>query len=317
MPVKFLILLFICVESCAFASESDSTNSVNVSEETDLGSSEVSQAISLTDSFGSDAKQGQPWSLGASYNYQRTTTANSGQADIVDITRSAGGDFAWSGNSGWGFALSLSYSTTPAENLTSRGATLTVSHLWKQEGSDEQEFSPTFSLGLLGGKDTYAQYYSTTIAPRNKKSTARTVSGTVDLQQFLLGFDADWQPVNEWEFELTVKAYPYSHSPSEFQSYLDSARAVSTGISAFAGTVGGLPDSSFAGDIKWYFRDSWRNDFSLTTSALAVGGRLDTQIKDTVEYEFVKSWKLNAGAQYESSLSSSYWLGIIGLGVLF
>ena len=118
----------------------------HVSEETQIGSSTQIQAITADGEFNERSEALDPlahlWNWNAGYTHSRSSSQHStlsGQSTVIDDTEEWTGGFGFLSDGNFGTDLTLLWSSTPAEALTSDGGEVTFSYKFVFNGSHVSE----------------------------------------------------------------------------------------------------------------------------------------------------------------------------------
>jgi hypothetical protein len=289
----------------------ESTDTHNISSETDVGASILSEQVSGSWGFGK-SEAGPPFSVNMSYSYKKATSSSPTAPDVVDITNDVNGGASWNGASGWGVGVTVDLSHTAAESLESRGSTMSVSHRWSSDPDDkvQRSFTLTFNGGVTNMVQSFSGFKSRQVGNRVVQIP---IVGTNELRESYGGIDTDYHPDEEWDFQLGFKKYGFNRNVGDFLTFLNSTLAVSRNMNGFGGTVSGIPSATYSAGAGWNFAEDAKLALSENVSSIVVTGYVEVDSKLTVEGQFSRAIKGTVGFEYDwspTSLSRDVILGL-------
>ncbi len=316
----FFSLLFFALRAFSANTPQESNSSGNILEESELGKNLFTQSIKAAGSIGGFPEQQPSWNWNIGYKYQKATSATAGFPITEDITTSFSGGLGLMGNSGWGTSIALENSKTPAENLQSRGGTLTFSYDWKNGALNQSDpvasaaasnLSPALTTNLNLGSSNYIEQFNGAIARFRRRAVPS--SGSAEIRQYLAGVSFEWQPDFAWEYEGGFDFYSYSRNVTDFQNALNSPLGLSRGLGSFGNTVGGFPKWQLNAGMAWNLAENWKTSLNESIASLAAGNQIASATKERVDYTFARNWKITAGIEYDTSIEFTAFLGSLAI----
>ena len=279
---------------------------LDASEETQLSSSQFQQNASVFGDFGRGATaDDHPFSVGVLASYLKTTTDS-----IVDETSSYALNFGWMGQKANADAK-LSYANTPAEDLKVTGGQIGFGYKWTYGDEQVSKVYPSIAMRLIGQESSYVASYSGQVA--RKKASTRSVAGTSELRQRMLGANLKWRWSKNWRANVEYDVYAYNRDVATFQSTLDSARAVESGLAGFGTVVGGVPASTASIGLNWDFVTDWTFSATSSQSRLVVDNSISRISRVGVSWQFTDAFQASAGWIAQRSDTASDNLAFLGL----
>ena len=329
MPLKSAVILFISallLAGPAFA--------LGLSEETSVGSIIFEQTASVDGEFGGTKEHDPDWDWNLDYAFERSTTPSDNAPSVIDNTSTYSGGLGWDSQVGFNVDGSLTYSSTPEENLVSRGGTVSASYRWDYAkgapvttnsdtlNTDSKQaagaaFPPTLTTRISGSSTTYTEAFSGTTVARRKGAAVKPVTGSSDIKQTSGSLAMIWRPSRRFRLALTYAHYSYDKDVAQFENNLDSPTGLQRGVSGFADTVGGLPDQSYQAKISYGLTEKLKLIISEQFATLAVDKSPSQTQLGELELSLGESWKITAGAEALRSSTLTDTLAILGLAVDF
>jgi len=229
-----------------------------------------------------------PWSWNFAYSLLKSTTIDptSGN-DITDTTNDFSGGLGWDFGDIWGLSGGYRFTSTPSENLTSRGPNLYVSLSW-----------PKFSVRAGAELQRYDQQFSTS---GRRSGVVRSGVGVNMINQTAFNLRAKYKAFDWARIGVTYTKYTYDKDINTFLAALDSPRAIQTGAAGFSTTLQGFSSDSKGLTLYFYPGDDWELDLGGTSSTNASDGSIATSLKSAAYYDLSKVWRLGAGYEIANS----------------
>ena len=290
-----------------------SAHGLTLGSHTSWGSQLLIEDIAADGDFGPDDRLN--WNADyintRSTDSSQTTTSNQ---PVVDITNDFRGGLGWSADP-WAVNLDLETANTPQESLTTNSVLLGGQYKHRSVGNKDDGFRDYWSLKLTVGSSTYNQDYSTVVMVRNRKP--RSVTGQNVVRQHSLKLEGKWRPWRPWLFKLSWAGYGYDKDPAAFEASLNSTRNVGRNLNGFSNTLGGLPSSTVAAGLLWYFIEDYDLNLNYSRSVLAADHSQSRITRVQVEGDITAHWNLALGLEYDQSDSSHDTLGLAGVEYTF
>lgn len=261
---------------------------------TSVGDGTLSQTLSLSKRL-KNPKEEESRSVYLAYTLTRNEigAATGATSDAFNYTHSLGTSYSVSGKVRRG--LTGSFSTTPAESLSSFGGTGFISKTIElgsrlQDDEEEETYLPTIGFRGSVGYQHYAQTIAKTSGSARKGSqrkrprTEDQAIGKVSLD-LTLNFD----PLEWFGFYGSYTRFLYTRDVSNFMDVLDDPRAIATGAAEFSSTLSGFSSR----EVEAGFDLTLPLDLSLTVSKSVATNETTSVLTHAYSIELTKDWGKN------------------------
>jgi hypothetical protein len=242
------------------------------------------------------------WDLSYTRTSQQTssTALNGTSATINDNTN----DFSF----GLGlyrdtlsFGVTLDYSSTPEENLSSIGPEILLGYQFHfnsvDENLDEAKFNPYLKAEFGYGSENYTQTFETTKVARRKNAPVRPVTGINTIGQRYIAATLKLKTLVWLYVRAGYKKYSYSKDVSEFTQYLDNQQALGAPTSGFSSALSGFYDSTVFGQLHFDFIETWSFEMKRSVSKVALDKSQNTTDRILLSDDITPSWDLGVGTE--------------------
>ncbi len=304
---------FICAAWLAGTLPPATALAVTLGSSTSVGKSTFTEDVAIDGAFGPEEQ----WDWAVDFSDTRSVDRSQVTTDsqpVVDETKDLRGSIAWS-EEPWGVSLDLDTAKTPQEKLTNNGAIFGLAFKDRHAADGESGFRSYWSAKISLGGSTYTQAFSGMAKTRLNRT--RPVSGQNVIHQRSVKLDYKWRPVKSWSVKLSLTGYSYDKDPAKFQAFLDSRAGVGRGMSGFSNTVGGLPSSTAALGLTWYFLEDWDLNLSHSRSIMAADRSESKVTRAQIEADLSERWHLSLGGEYDVSSATNDSLLLVGVDYTF
>ncbi len=286
-----------------------------------VGGGTVSQTLSLSKRF-KDPKEEESRSIYLAYTLtQNEVGSTTGEtSDAFNYTHAMSTTYSVSGETRRGF--SGSFSTTPAENLSSFGATGFLSKNFelgtRSEDEEDESYLPT--IGLRGSVG-YQHYSQTALddSGSKRKGSKRKRPKTEDqsIGKGSLDLTLNFDPFEWFGVYGSYTRYLYTRDVSNFMDVLDDPRAIASGAAEFSSTLSGFSSREIEAGLDL----TLPLDLSLTVSKSLATNETTSILTHSYSMElnkdWGKSWSTGIGADRYVSNGSSQDLYNLSLSYSF
>jgi hypothetical protein len=289
---------------------------------TSVGDGTLSQTLSLSKRFKEKGEE-ESRSVYLSYTLTRNEVgATTGTlSDTFNYTHSVGGSYSVSGKVRRG--LSGSFSTTPAENLSSFGGTgflsKTIELGTRSEDEEEEEsFLPTIGLRAAVGYQQYAQTVEKVSGSQRRGSQRkrpRTEDQSIGKGSIDLTLNLD--PFEWFGVYGSFTKYIYTRDVSNFMDVLDDPRAIASGAAEFSSTLSGFSSREVEAGIDLTLPLEFSLNLSKSLASNEVTSVLTHSYSVELTKDWGKSWTTGIGADRYVSDGSSQDLYNVSLSYSF
>jgi hypothetical protein len=258
---------------------------------TSVGDGTLSQTLSLSKRI-REPKAEESRSINLAYTLTRnevgSTTGSS--SDAFNYTHSLSTSYSVSGKIKRG--LSGSFSTTPAENLSSFGGTGFFSKTFElgtrvDEEEEEESYLPTLGFRGAAGYQHYTQTVSGISGPQRRGSQRkRPRTQDQSIGRVSLDFTVNFDPFEWFGIYGAYTRYLYTRNVSNFIDVLDDPRAIASGAAEFSTTLSGFSSSEVEAGAD--FSLPW--DVSLNVSKSIATNETTSVLTHSYSVEFTKDW---------------------------
>lgn len=199
------------------------------------------------------------------------------------------------------FGLSLDYSNTPEENLSSIGPALLLGYQFRfnsvSENSEDDNFNPYLKAEIGYGSENYTQTFETTKVARRKNAPVRPVTGNNTIGQKYTAATLKLKPLVWFYVRAGYKNYSYNKDVSEFTQYLDNQQALGAPTSGFSSALSGFYDSTVFGQLHFDFLETWSFEVKRSVSKVALDKSENTTDRILLSDDITPSWNLGLGTE--------------------
>ncbi len=286
------------------------------------------------------------WGLDFSQSRQQTTDATTGAA-ISESTYTSSASLGWDTPAQWTWGIDYSYSTTPDENLTSKGPRGSVDYTFifkspkpkkptirdelsletdlpNSNDDSDDEFTPELTFGVSYGTAEYSEGYSATKTVvsgrlRNRTTTTVPVNGTALITQKDISPSVSWTYWEPITLSASYTKYSYDKDPAEFSANLNQFPAAARTVNGLSQALSGFSSDSTSGTLDWtlsnIFRMSLKRSLSHSASydESTVGNSLGLEIRLKKQFKI----KLNAENDATKSTTATSSSNIYSFGVSY
>jgi hypothetical protein len=258
---------------------------------TSVGDGTLSQTLSLSKRI-REPKAEESRSIYLAYTLTRnevgSTTGSS--SDAFNHTHSLSTSYSVLGKIKRG--LSGSFSTTPAENLSSFGGTGFFSKTFElgtrvDEEEEDDSYLPTLGFRGSAGYQHYSQTVSGTSGPQRRGSQRkrpRTQDQTIG--RVSLDFTVNFDPFEWLGIYGAYTRYLYTRNVSNFIDVLDDPRAIASGAAEFSTTLSGFSSREVEAGADF----SLPLDISLNVSKSIATNEATSILTHSYSVELTKDW---------------------------
>lgn len=281
--LPFFAFLGLFFHLSAYSDEFGSSSSV--------GGGTLSQTLSLSKRF-KDPKAEDSQSIYLAYtltqNEVGSTTGST--SDAFNYTHALSTTYSVSGKTRRGF--SGSFSTTPAENLSSFGGTGFLSKKFEfgtrtDDEEEEESYLPTLGLRGSVGYQHYAQTV-TEDSGRQRKGSQRKRPKTQDqsIGKVSMDLTVNFDPFEWFGVYGSYTRYLYTRDVSDFMDVLDDPRAIASGAAEFSSTLSGFSSKEIEAGVDFTFP----LDLSLAISKSLATNEVTSVLTHAYSVELTKDW---------------------------
>jgi hypothetical protein len=256
-----------------------------------VGGGTLSQTLSLSKRF-KGPKEEESRSVYLAYTMTQneigSTTGTSSNA--FNYTHSMSTTYSVSGNTRRG--LSGSFSTTPAENLSSFGATGFLSKSIElgtrtEAEEDDDSFLPTIGVRGSVGYQHYAQTVSDDSGSKRKGSRRkRTRTEEQSIGKVSLDLTLNLDLFESFGVFGSYTRYVYTRDVTDFMDVLDDPRAIASGAAEFSSTLSGFSSNEIEAGVDL----TLPLDLSLAISKSLAANETTSVITHAYSVELNKDW---------------------------
>ena len=286
------------------------------------------------------------WGLDFSQSRQQTTDATTGAA-ISESTYTSAASLGWDTPARWTWGIDYSYSTTPDENLISKGPHGNVDYTFvfkspkikKVSDSDDltldadtanavddadDEFSPELTFGISYGTREFSESYSaskTVVSGRlrNRTTTTVPINGTALITQKDVSPSVSWTYWEPITLSASYTKYSYDKDPAEFSANLNQFPAAARTINGLSQALSGFSSDITSGTLDFtlnpIFRLSLKRNVSHSASydESTVGNSIGFEIRLKKKFKI----KLNAENDATKTTTATTSSNIYSFGVSY
>ena len=286
------------------------------------GGGTLSQTLSLSKRFKAP-KEDESRSIYLAYTLTRSevgsTTGNA--SDAFNYTHAVSTTYSVSGKTRRG--VSGSFSTTPAESLSSFGGTGFLSRKFElgsrtEDEEEEEAYLPTLNFRGSIGYQHYAQTVQGNPPPQRGGSRGkRPKTQDQSIGKTSLDLTVNFDPFEWFGVYGSYTRYLYTRDVSNFMDVLDDPRAIASGAAEFSSTLSGFSSKEIEAGIDLTFP----LDLSLTVSKSLSTNEVSSALTHSYSVELTKdwgkSWTTGIGADRYVSSGSSQELYNVSLSYSF
>lgn len=278
-----------------------------------FSSSNVSLGLGFTTPLAKSGERAKT-TLAANYDYSKNRNST-----VEDITHDFGLGLSRKTDSRVDFGGGVSYSTTPAENLSNFGPNGKIGYSY--EWGESEDFNPSiggnFQLGFLRYQQSVTTTSTTLSGRKNRTPLTSTTTNTVSIGQVSLGISTYFS-LWEWvTFRIGYTKYNYTRNIKDFEAQLDSPLAARSGASSFLSTVSGFPKSSTRFGFSLYPSKDWEVEVSYSATKIASDNSTSTTTKLIVDKDLNDEWRIGLGVGRSKSASTNEGLFLFSLSRYF
>jgi hypothetical protein len=287
-----------------------------------VGGGTISQTLSLSKRF-KDPKAEESQSVYLAYTLTQSevgsTTGSS--SDAFNYTHGLSTTYSVSGKVRRGF--SGSFSTTPAENLSSFGGTGFLSRTFElgsrtEEEEDDESYLP--SVGIRGSVGY--QHYAQTVAKDSgskRKGSRRSRDRTEDqsIGKVALDLTLNFDPFEWFGVYGSFTRYLYTRDVTNFMDSLDDPRAIASGAAEFSSTLSGFSSREIEAGIDFNLPLELSLSLSKSLATNESTSALTHSYSVDLSKDWGKSWSTGIGADRYVSDGSSQDLYNLSLSYNF
>ena len=256
------------------------------------------------------------------------TTTSSTSASSTDHTNTLEGGFGYTG--AWSRGLSLTYSNTKEENLTTFGPQIYAgyhiafdskkSKTENETADDEEVFIPGLDLKITGGVNRYTETYnvsSRSTRPNGSKAKTITKDSSEDINQTNLVLDLTLKPLSWFDIKFEFTKYHYNKDVANFLSLLDRPGAIASGAAGFSTTLSGFSSQEYLVGFDFFLPLDFDLNLSYSQATSQLDGSKTHNYKAGLDKLWNEHWKTGIGIIDSISSTDALTTGELSLAYSF